>query len=83
MAQAHPSFAGRCRSMSPSPSPRHRPSQSLAPRKANEINKLARFYETALILRKKWGQIKVIHRLSTGYPQTRMTVYDIILHHPN
>jgi hypothetical protein len=28
---------------------------------------------------KKWGQIKVIHRLSTGYPQTRMTVYDTTL----
>ena len=65
MAQAHPSFAGRCRSMSPSPSPRHRPSQSLAPRKANEINKLARFYETALILRKNGVRLK----LSTGYPQ--------------
>ena len=32
---------------------------------------------------KKWGQVKVIHRLSTGFPQTRMTVYDIILRHPN
>ena len=32
---------------------------------------------------KKWGQVKVIHRLSTGFPQTRMTVYDIILRRPN
>ena len=59
MAQAHPSFAGRRCSMSSSTSPCHRPSQLPAPRKANKINKLARFYETALVLRKS----------GSGYPQ--------------